>query len=257
YERRDRLYDRGVCGFEEDPVHALLKNVESELRLVDVLYGRNDPVRLRDQVFERDDRPVARRDDDDPVLPFLRRLVLACLVGDRALDHVFAGNEIAIRCDGGDPPEPFDIPGPVSHDRIRTALDGGRHDLLVPRPGIHPELLHLLLLQRFLRVDVVVDDAADGLDKRPGVVALEGVPSHADPGTAGRDRFADHLEGFKVAALLATGNKDRHRAGFGDPGKCLGASRVTGLYHVSAELFSHPDALPDGLRRGGVDALAP
>src|SRR5208337_4936620 len=115
----------------------------------------------------------------------------------------------------------------------------------------------LRLLQRLCRVDLVVHDPADGMDKRPGVVALEGVPPHAHARPTGRDRVPDHFEGFKVAALLAACDKDRHRAGFGDPGKCIGAARVTGLDHVGAELFGDPDALADGLRRGRVDALSP
>jgi len=102
-----------------------------------------------------------------------------------------------------------------------------------------------------------VDNPADGLDELPGVVALECVPAHTDARTTGRNRLADHFEGFKIAALLAARHKDRHRAGLGDPCKGLGTARVTGLYHISAELFGHPDALPDGLGRGGVNALPP
>ena len=86
-------------------------------------------------------------------------------------------------------------------------------------------------------------NCAEGFDKGRCVLALEGVPTHADPSPADLDRVADDLEGLEVAGLLAAGNEDGYRAGFDDLPECLGAARVVGLDHVRAELFGNPDSV--------------
>ena len=99
-------YGRAV-GLQEDAVRALLQHVECHLCIVLVLYFRDDLVGLGNEVLERDDRPVAGRNDDELVFTGLGCLVLALLVRDGEFDHVFSGFYIAVRGNRGDAPELF------------------------------------------------------------------------------------------------------------------------------------------------------
>ena len=80
----------------------------------------------------------------------------------------------------------------------------------------------------------VVDDPADRLDHRDGVIALEDVPAHVDAGGALVDRPVRHLQGVALRQLLAARHDDGHRTAGRHLLEALVA--VVGLDNLRAEL---------------------
>ena len=209
------FYDCGVCGFEEIPNTPFSRT-----------WRASYPPRER-SLRPRRSCPTARAGASSGmtvqslvVTMTIRFLPFCAASFSLALSVIvhsitsLPGDPVAVRCDGCYPAGLLTSPARSATTASAPLSMAVVTISLFQQGGIHPELLHLLLLQRFLRVDVVVDNAADRLDKGPGIVALEGVPPHADPSTPGCDQFRDHLQRFKVAALHQPGDKDRHRAGF-------------------------------------------
>src|SRR5512139_2373024 len=89
----------------------------------------------------------------------------------------------------------------------------------------------------------LVHNFVEGFDKGPGVIPLEGVPSHADPATPGFHRVEDCLEGLEVPGFLPASYDHRDRAGRDDALPARRVTGVVGLDEVCTEFFCDPDAV--------------
>ena len=93
-----------------------------------------------------------------------------------------------------------------------------------------------------------MDNRRDSTGDRLGCVVLEDRSAHRDARRAGIHRATNHLDGFGISPLRATGDNDRQAGRLTDVLEALGVAAVTGFDDIGTEFLGEPNRVAECLR---------